>query len=227
MLRDMFVVVASILIAFGLDAWSGWYGDRRDEHEKLLGLHADFTAIAKQLQQQVLKHAQSVAATDSLLQLTGPDAQSDTAQVQRLVNRALIASTLDVSSGTLNAILAGGRLEVIRNSELRSALAAWEGVLRDATEDEADSRAHVLRDFVPLLADAAHLRARFQLDTTWRPQSRFALTYDALLTDPRVAGALDFRAFWIRHTIEELNIVRAEVQHILTLIEAELGGHGA
>lgn len=221
--RDMFVVVASILIAFGLDAWGGWYGDRQEQRQKLLGLRAEFSSVTANLKRQAGLHARVVAAVDSVLIMTGPVTTStERLHTQRPLSIALIPATLDVSSGHLNALLAGGRLELIRNPELRSALAAWDGVLRDATEDEADARAHLLRDVIPLLADASQLRAHFQLGTISRAESGFELTYRALLADPRVASALDFRASWLRHVIEELNGVEVEARRIVAMVDSEL-----
>jgi hypothetical protein len=224
LLRDMFVVVASILIAFALDAWWGWRNDRKEEHEKLVGLKAEFTAISNAIRRQAANHTTGYIAVDSLMLLTGPSADPAMApRVEPLLQQAFVPSTLDVSSGTLNAILASGRLEVIRNAELRRGLAAWDGNLRDATEDEVDARVHVMTVLLPLLADDKYVRARARFSSPVpRPGPGFSITPVAMLTDPRFASALDFRAGWLRHVVDELNEVETEARRILGLIDSEL-----
>src|SRR5687768_5999991 len=124
----MFVVVSSILVAFALDAW--WDGRelRQDERQNLIGLRAEFSTIARMLQQEQTLQAEVASVVDTLLMLTGPAATTPP-DFKRLLNRAFVARTLDVSTGTLDALMAGGRLEILRNEQLRSALAGWHGTL--------------------------------------------------------------------------------------------------
>lgn len=222
-LRDMFVVVASILIAFSLDAWWDGHLERNDERSKLIGLRAEFDTIAAQLRVQALSHSRVAAAADSLLVLTGPVVTAqEAAEVPRLFTRALIPHTLDVSSGTVKALLAGGKLEVIRNAELRRALAAWEGNLQDATEDEGNAREHLFDLIVPLMADQTQLRATLNFDQVTSTASRFVQAPAALLRDPRFASALQVRAHWLRHVVKEIGDVEREARRIGSLVQSEL-----
>lgn len=217
----MFVVVSSILVAFALDAW--WDGRllRKDERQNLIGLRAEFSAVTRQLQEEQMLQAEIASVCDTLLAHTGP-APTIPPDFKRLLNRAFVARTLDLSTGTLDALMAGGRLEILRSEALRSALAGWHGKLLDATEDETNARAHFFSELVPLLADGERVRARVALGTQPLPPTGFEQNPQALLRDPRFASALDYRSQWLRHVVNELADAETEARRILMLIESEL-----
>ena len=101
------VIVASILLAFALDAWWDSRGQRQEETQV------------------------EVATVD--------------------LARTLIAPTFDPRTGTLDGLLASGRLGILKSESLRQRLAAWPGLLADAAEEEVRSDA-LIRDLMePIL----------------------------------------------------------------------------
>ena len=79
---------------------------------------------------------------------------------------ALIAwRTSDISNGTLDALLASGRLADIRDDRLRSALAGWPTVWEDAQEDESLARDFVETVLTPALLGQGVLPAAHASDT--------------------------------------------------------------
>jgi hypothetical protein len=65
-------------------------------------------------------------------------------QVADTLLRPLISfRTADPATGTLNTLLASGRIDLIRNQALQQALAGWPAELEDTAEDE-----RLVRDFV-------------------------------------------------------------------------------
>ncbi len=72
--RDVFLIVLGILIAFALDAWWEDQGDRRRLEENLLTVQEEFREISSQLRPFVERLEGQLTTTKHLLSLTGPDA---------------------------------------------------------------------------------------------------------------------------------------------------------
>ena len=58
------VIVVSILLAFGIEAWWQERGDRTAELEALVGLHAEFTAIRERLEGDTLFRGELAGVED-------------------------------------------------------------------------------------------------------------------------------------------------------------------
>jgi len=66
-LVEMVVVVASILIAFGLDAWWDGQQEGREERTILLGLEEELDSLKASVEEQTLFHQEVKAAVKDLL----------------------------------------------------------------------------------------------------------------------------------------------------------------
>ena len=136
--------VASILLAFGVDAWWDERQDREAEQEILSGLHEEFTRVAQGLED-------SGAIWDSIsvrigTPLAAAEAGRDLSLAQARASLAAMTApyTFDPGSGVRDALIASGRLDLIRHGELRRQLVAWDGVLREVQDNEVFGRAFIL-----------------------------------------------------------------------------------
>lgn len=135
-LRDVLLIVVSIMIAFSLDAW--WDGKARiaQEHEALTALHSELEASRIELDSVVVHNELLVARARLLLDL-------DRSSIERLNRDSLVFAygglnggmTFDPSVGAIDAILAGG-LDLVTEVRLRAAIAAWPGMLREIEVDQ-------------------------------------------------------------------------------------------
>jgi len=134
------VVVLSILVAFGLDAW--WDGRREAAQEQVLlaGLQGDFEANLQQLNAREETQELILRATDVLpagpVTPRGSDLPPDS--VARLLGVIAFNPTFDPTDGTLGALWATGGLGVIRLDSLRVELARWPGQVANYKEAESD-----------------------------------------------------------------------------------------
>jgi hypothetical protein len=69
-LVEIFVIVLSILLAFGIEAWWEERKDRLEEIEVLAGLEREFLIYQEKLNGAITKHAQMQAAMEALLSAT-------------------------------------------------------------------------------------------------------------------------------------------------------------
>jgi hypothetical protein len=138
------VIVASILLAFGIDAW---WADVQDQKEAELILRALGTEFRENLAELRAVHDVHVRYAQELGGLVGLMASQPDGSILQVADselRPLISfRTADPATGTLSTLLASGRIDLIRNEELQQALAGWPAVVEDVAEDE-----RLVRDFV-------------------------------------------------------------------------------
>ncbi|HSG47207.1 MAG TPA: VCBS repeat-containing protein, partial [Longimicrobiales bacterium] len=130
-----------------------------------------------------------------------------------------------VSLGTLQGLVSAGRLGVIGDPELRTALASWGIALAELAEEELDSRAYVYSDLHQVL------RTRTDTYGLWSAASRLfngTLSPEEMAgtrrvpVDSEVVGVFDLRGNLLRHGIDEFAPLIAEVDGILMLIDQAL-----
>ena len=129
---EAFVIVASILLAFALDA--GWDDrqERRRVAELLSAVADDFEREVAALDSVIAVNRERELVQTALLQATdpsGPGVAPDS--IARLAARNGDQQIHDPSFGALTALLSTGGLEEVDDPELRRLLAGWPAELRD------------------------------------------------------------------------------------------------
>lgn len=138
------VIVASILLAFGIDAWWADVQDQEAEALILRALATEFRENLAELRAVHEVHARYGQELEELVDLMVSQPDGTTLRVGDSQLRPLISfRTADPATGTLSTLLASGRIDLIRNEELQQALAGWPAVVEDVAEDE-----RLVRDFV-------------------------------------------------------------------------------
>jgi hypothetical protein len=133
------VIVGSILLAFGIQAWWDERQDRLEEQRLLANVHADFietreiigAAVAghRVRMREILALAEFGRAPESLRPPTFDPPQ-------RIIGAFTGVTTTYPKTGALDGALASGCLDLVSNSELRSALAEWPRTLSEFTEQQ-------------------------------------------------------------------------------------------
>ena len=220
------VIVVSILLAFGIDAWWDERQDRREEQEALTALRAEFEALDADFQVMLPFHRILSDGVESLVSLGGsPDRQLSVAQVDSAFRAALSAPTLDPGRGTLDALLSSGRIELIRDAELQAALTAWGRRIEEIRDGQLVIRDFVRETLVPYLAEEGVplTRAYRALDPD-RPSSSLPMeattaSYARVLSDVRFRSLLSYRLEWAEGTVDAYERAADLLDHILALIE--------
>lgn len=139
-------IVGSILLAFAIDAWWAVKQDRESEQVALRTLREDFEASRQELSERLhaLENSQIQFAD---FQASSPE---DIEQLQQSIIDQMIAgissgATFDPFLGTIDAMMADGRLALIRDHKIRRLLSGWIKAVDDINEDNADVRAHAIR----------------------------------------------------------------------------------
>jgi hypothetical protein len=140
-------IVLSILLAFAIDAWWDERQEAEEEYEVLVGLEADFLDLRARLSRWEGFNRTGVRLLDQFL--SDSVASLDRAAADSAFFYVLLVNVLD-QGGPLEALLASGRLELIRNREIRSRLAKWPDWLEDIHTNDLSRRetAGSVREFL-------------------------------------------------------------------------------
>lgn len=139
-LAETLVITVSILLAFLIDAyWNGRIEQQR-EHEQLVSMRAEFEASLSQLDALITSVQTHAANVDSLIALLKEAGDKPVMVPGHLLGSAITWRTSDVSTSTVDALIASGDLNLLKNLELRKSLAGLPAFLSDITEDEIVSQ---------------------------------------------------------------------------------------
>jgi hypothetical protein len=152
------VIVGSILLAFALDAW--W--DNRNREDELRAqlevVASEMESTSRALQSVLNVHDWNAHLAEHLTSELSRVAQGAEVVVSdTLVGPLFPQATADVTTGSLDAFVAAGGLELIENPDIRQHLLAWPARIQDLQDDEI-----YLRNFAAAEL-ASHLRAHFDV----------------------------------------------------------------
>ena len=131
-------IVASILLAFAIDAWWDHRTDLNAEVEILHNLKDEFTANRETLLQDVEYVNTYLQAIQRLLVAYEGTAASRQSIESLGVDlwHSMSWRTSNLSTATLDSVISAGHLDLVRDQPLRAALAGWPAQLDDMAEEE-------------------------------------------------------------------------------------------
>ena len=218
-------IVASILLAFAIDAWWSERQERSEERDTLVQLKTEVSRNLSLLAEKRDEHIAVEHAMLRLLQRTKPAASPDyTDEIVVDMEKLLLRFTFDAEMGVVNGLVASGKLSQIRSEELRSAIAGWPAKLQDAVEDETAIWDFTGDQLVPYLYPRASLRS---ILSTARPgnvygASAFSTLEPGLLSDRQFENMV-MRKLRLTHDILDVFVeIDQYLKHMLGLVEQEL-----
>ena len=197
------IIVVGVLVALWLAAGWAWLQDRQDERALIADLRSDFEANRSALQQVSVDQQRAADVTRQILTVGVDGLPADSVDV--LFQAMLNVQTFNPRTGALSSALGSGRIQLLRDQGLRSALAAWPGYLEDAREEMEETMPQL---FVVGQAVAAGI-ARGQ------PSHELIAT---ILSDRQLSGALALRMFAYYEVQPDTEALLAQTDNILTLL---------
>lgn len=217
LLAEVVVVVIGILLAIAIDAWWQERQMRVDEQEILAGLHSEFSAHHEILTRNLAANQRGKQSLEDFLGLRDGNQSPDVKAIVLAVLFDMSSPfTTDLSSGTLRALLGSGRLEYLTNKELRARIAAWDGVIGEVRDDEANGAKVVFELNVPHLVQQGYLWTEIEKG----PENSPVIT--RMLDDPTFRHLVTMRSSSKSHLTGEFqNAIRA-VDEILAELEKSI-----
>ncbi len=163
LLAEGVVVVASILVAFALDAWWADRQLRSELFEELSGIDRDLAANVELVGFQIDIMRRKLAAGDALVGLLEAHDDGRLVAVPDTLGWWALdpTPTLNAYFGGIDALIASGRLPAIENPLLRLRLTGLRGMVEDAVEEQLvanELQENRLRPLVEKQSDLASLK---------------------------------------------------------------------
>ena len=217
-LAEGVVIVASILLAFGIDAWWDDRGTRAEEALALRDLSSDFQQNLRSLESNIRHHRRTVDAGARLLEIVH---RAEPVPVRAQLDSLLILGfgdhvTFDPRSAALDDLMASGRLGIIRDDVLRESLATWPTVLADYQQEELAVVRQVETSSLPFIT--AHVPAT---DLYNAAHAGFG-SYPPSAQDPDIEsllGSLEFESRLANRMAQEHVVLRDIEQNVRPLLE--------
>lgn len=222
------VIVASILLAFALDAWWQDRGEARIEQDMLAALQSELDGALYLLDKQLEAHAAHAQATLALADKLFAEGDGSTVPVDDQVFVHLLNNpTFDPPSGIAGALLASGQTSVLTNAELRAALGRWPAAVADGYEDQAMLLETGSRYLAPLLQrSVVSMRNAYAANADQESRRRFragkAGTEAMVTASPELWNALYARHARITVAMADLGRTREQLVELIDLVGGEL-----
>jgi len=217
------VIVGSILLAFGLQAWWEGRGEAETQRTVLSALRSDFDSVAVDLERVRSSHQRFQAAAERLIEMAraGAIPQTSAQEVDSLLTQVFEMQTFDPSTGALEALINSGDLGVVGDATLTGELTAWPALIVDLREQE-ELQAYNGRKYNEVLqSHGINTNDLVVGDTTVPWEAKRTDAY-RLLSDPELEGIIGERWFSYRALISDLDGIAAKVDLIRSLIDQKL-----
>jgi hypothetical protein len=132
LLTELLIIVTGVLMALGAQGAVQEWSNRQHEHAFLVDLLAEFRLNETQLHKDIGLTDRAVAAADRWRQAGTHSVNLEDDSVAALYAASLNPARFDPLSGSLRSLIDGGDLGLIRNRQLRAALAGW----NDRTQEQ-------------------------------------------------------------------------------------------
>ena len=130
-------IVASILLAFAIDAWWDERVERIEEREILESLQVEFLVNRDAAQAVVQRHETGVQNIARFVSLTDEQVLELSAEeIEDYLLDFASPYTFDPVRGTVDVLLSSGKLGILESPKLREALTTFTNIVEDSVEDQ-------------------------------------------------------------------------------------------
>jgi len=205
--RDVVLIVASIMIAFGLDAWWEDLGERRIQSAQIATLQSEFEVATNTLNSLSASIQNASQATTELLTMMGPEAAP--LDSERFFNLFGISMNFggDIPNQTaLVSILATGNPKIVESDVLIDLLRSWPSLMKDLEGDLAhlDRNRDIDLQAALVSIGIGGIGATPAVEKLGLPPSPFPIDTDRMIQSVEVYAALSYRA--LRLKVLSLNV---------------------
>ncbi len=222
-------VLVSILLAFAIDAWWAERLERITEREELSRLYNEFSSNRERLDQWVsadgfMQRARSSSLRISEILDAAIKGGSETVSVLDVqIGDILRTATFEAETPVYESLVRSGRIEIIENREIVTAIAVWERSLRNAAEIEQTRRQFVNNQLLPALvagSNIQHVLMNRFVPVQIAPLDPNRMT--EIRVDPVLVNLVGERFYWGALTLRSLTQVRDTADHVMFVISKSL-----
>lgn len=210
---EIAIVTLGVIVAFALNAWWTERGERRQEQVHLRALISDFEWNRGALGEVVERQERVSQAAIDLLEIARSEPGAPAERVQPLLGRVFASSRFEPTTGAYSALINSAGLTLLRNSDLRAALATFAARIESRYGERFADEIYLsfIQDYLGqgVVADSAR----------GGPSTR---SYAPLLASPRFQEHLAIRYATERDVAGHYRRLMSEAQNVLDLLRSEL-----
>jgi hypothetical protein len=204
------------LLAFSIDAWWDSVQDRAEEREILSLLRAEFEANQKILARTAGIHRLNLGAMREIISASETDISVHDESLDSLFRQAGGTPHYNPATGALAATISSGRIDRVRNIELRNRLAGWNSVVSDLILDEQTRRDFVIHVIRPTFAE-------FGIAGVYSATNGIEADFSEALRSRKVLALLRTEIANVSHLLTHFDEAEASMQPMIMDISGELG----
>jgi hypothetical protein len=217
-------IVASILLAFAIDAWWDERANRQDEQDAIRRLIVEYEQNLEELRREKEAHVVVLEAISKLLPMFSPNPTDlpDPVELGKLLIATLDNPKVDPRLGATESLIAAGQLNLIRDQELQAMLTQWRAVAQKVMDWQIIERSHGEDVILPLSYD--YIAWPDVMASLGFPgqASAFESDYVGFLSNKRLEGLYDNRRWNHRQSIEQIEAVEKVTLELLEKLKAQL-----
>ena len=221
------VIVGSILLAFGLQAWWEVRQEREEERRVLIGLESDFVQSLDRLHRVIDSHEAMVARIARLEGMSEAERAAVFPDSMWVFVEAMTRpTTFDGRDGTLDAVIASGGLVTISDPGLRDLLVEWQRLQVDVSEEATrlyETSDQVMRRVVQLRGPSGIPPAMVAYAMPGLPNARSryeTADLNMLASDRELTDLVQLKMIKATVYMAELRPMAEHADSVLTLIRA-------
>lgn len=223
LLLEGLVVVASILVAFALDAWWNMRVEERTEIAHLRALQSDFEQNISRLESLIAREEAIADASRRLLRVASSiGIPSPEDSMRNLLGRVFNSGRFEPVMGAYEAVVSSGGLAQVRDDSLRLALADFASLVEGSYWEQYSDELYFdfLRSYTGQLGMA---HAVLSSDSAAEARTEAGADYNLqLLSDPKFREHLALRYLAERDLAGSYRGLLEKAQRVLTLTQRTL-----
>jgi len=232
LIAESLAVIASILIAFGLDAWWARQGAQDELRAELLNVRQELTANHEEFETRREQHRRAQASIGRFLRIleASPGAPRVVVSDSVLMEAFVFVPTSDPSTGALDALISSGGLADLANADLKRDLAGLRDSYGDLREVEMMARSLAYDRVLPLLANDSAIEPLLLRLIPPGNSSQISEGGEPVEVDVPMAvrssvrNYLSLRSGWVRDAEIKIDRLLAQLEDASGSLAAELGG---
>jgi hypothetical protein len=220
------VVVASILIAFILDAW---WSDRQSSREldlELGGVRAELELNRDYVLLEIQSLNRITGGGRTIIEMMNSAGNAPSVSVSDALGWlvTLWGPSLDASFGAVEALIGSGRLAQIENTELRTGLGGLRDIIEDAVEDEFLARQIQTEQQIPMISDRLDIAPFIRIDAeffadNWLLDKEIpSYVYVDYPNDLEVRNVIQHRMSWLLSANSEMVHLLERLDELIAML---------
>ena len=205
-------IVASILLAFTIDAWWDERQDRKMERDDLERLHAEFVWNRDRIGDFGTPARAAAASAELYKSLAVHLGQDGPLEIQNaLIETIRRTPTFDDVTPVLDGLILSGRLDNIRDREVLLAISYWQRHIQQVQQVDLGARQFVFTELVPALAK------RGNMGPTYDDVDSGGVT--SVMVDDELVSLVGHRASNTRLILRTHNALKDAANDAITAVE--------